>query len=438
MSARDRLRLDAFKRVKRKELTVVEAATLLNLSVRQARRLWRRFGQHGDGGLIHGLRGRISNHRLAEEVRDKIARRCQERYADFGPTLACEKLAEEGLILTPNTLTAILKERHLWRRRRKAGRHRQRRERKKNFGQMVQQDGSPHDWFETGGAVASWPTLMVIVDDATSGTYARFYPSETTEAAMDVFGRWLALHGVPRSLYVDRHSIYQGNETLEGTREPTQFGRAMKELGVELILAKSPQAKGRVERKHRVFQDRLVKELRLRGIRDIGQANVLLETVILPEFNRRYGVKAARSGDLHREVPEGIEEILCVREKRLVGNDWCVRWKNRWLQIQAGASSAGLAGKMVSVSELAGGKVLLKHGETVLGFKELPSRPEKSKVKPASVPRINNRRYKPGRDHPYNRSARAVGRAKNFSRPGGVAAPPQPQRPLAAASPLSR
>lgn len=414
MAARERLRLDAFNRVKRKELTVVEAATLLNLSERQARRLWRRFWQQGDGGLIHRLRGRISNRRLPEEMRDRIARRCQELYPDFGPTLACEKLAEEGLVLTPNTLTAILKERHLWQRRRKAGRHRRRRERKKNFGQMLQQDGSPHDWFETGGAVASWPALMVIVDDATSRTYARFFESETSEAAMDVLGRWIALHGVPRSLYVDRHSIYQGQETLSGTREPTQFGRAMNELGVELILAKSPQAKGRVERKHRVFQDRLVKELRLRGIRDIAQANVLLETVILPEFNRRYGLKPARSGDLHRAAPEGIEAILCLREKRLVGNDWCVRWKNRWLQIQAGTATAGLAGKMVGVSELAGGKLLVKHGETALAFVELSSRPRKPKANPASVPRINNRRYQPGRDHPYNRSARAAGRVKKI------------------------
>ncbi len=429
MSARDRLRLDAFNRVKRKELSVVEAALVLKLSLRQARRLWRRFCQQGDGGLIHRLRGRISNRRLPEELRDKIARRCQERYADFGPTLACEKLAEEGLVLTPNTLTAILRERHLWQRRRKAGRHRQRRERKTHFGQMLQQDGSPHDWFETQGPIANWPTLMVIVDDATSRVYARFYKAETTEAAMDVLGRWITLHGVPRSLYVDRHSIYQGNETLAGTREPTQFGRAMKELAVELILAKSPQAKGRVERKHRVFQDRLVKELRLRGIRDIEQANVLLETVTLPEFNRRYAVKPARSGDLHRQVPQGIQEILCLREKRLVGNDWCVRWKNRWLQLQAGATTAGLAGKMVSVSELVGGKLLVKHGDKPLAFKELPSRPAQPKAKPIRVPRINNRRYKPDQNHPYNRSARAAGRAKHFSRPGGVAAPPPAATP---------
>src|SRR6185437_5675418 len=149
MSARDRLRLDALNRVKRKELTVAEAASLMNLSLRQAKRLSKRFACEGDGGLIHRLRGRASNRRMREDLRDKIVRRHQERYADFGPTLACEKLAEEGMALSPNTLVAILKERHLWRRVRKAGRHRQRRERKNHFGQMLQQDGSPHDWFET-------------------------------------------------------------------------------------------------------------------------------------------------------------------------------------------------------------------------------------------------------------------------------------------------
>lgn len=412
MSARDRLRLDALSRVKRKELTVAEAAGLMRLSLRQARRLCKRFASQGDGGLVHRLRGRASNRRMPEDLRDKIVRRHQERYADFGPTLACEKLAEEGLTLSPNTLVALLKERRLWQRQRKAGRHRQRRKRKEHFGRMLQQDGSPHDWFETQGPVTSWPTMMVIVDDATGRTYARFYQAETTQAAFDVFARWVALHGVPRSLYVDRHSIYQGQETLSGTREPTQFGRAMKELEVELILAKSPQAKGRVERKHRVFQDRLVKELRLRGIRDTEQANILLEKVMLPEFNRRYAVKPGRSADLHREAPERIEEILCPREERMVGNDWCVQWKNRWLQIQANEASAGLAGKKVTVRELSGGRLLVErkirpHGTAPLAFKELARRPKPPKPKKARVQRINNRRWKPGPNHPYNREARA-------------------------------
>jgi hypothetical protein len=420
MSARDRLRLDAMNRVQRQELTVVEAAELMDLSLRQARRLWKRFAGEGAGGLTHRLRGRVSNRRLAEEVRDRIARRHQARYPDFGPTLACEKLAEEGLVVSPNTLTAILKERHLWQRRRRAGRHRQRRPRKAHFGRMLQQDGSPHDWFETGGPVASWPTLMVIVDDATSRTYARFHPAETSAAAMDVLGRWIGLHGVPRSLYVDRHSIYQGPETLTGVRPPTQFGRAMKELQVELILAQSPQAKGRVERKHQVFQDRLVKELRLRGIRDIAQANVLLEEVMLPEFNRRYAVKPGRAADLHRPAPADLAEILCLREDRIVGQDWCVRWRNRWLQIQANEATAGLAGKKVTVKELAGGRLLVLRGTKLLIHKELPCRPQPAKPARATTPQINNRRWKPGPDHPYNRAARA----EKFSRSKDVAAPP--------------
>jgi len=413
MSARDRQRLDAFNRVKREELTVVESAELLDLSVRQARRLWKRFVSQGDGGLIHRLRGRVSNRRLPEELRDTIVRRHQESYSDFGPTLACEKLAEEGLVISPNTLVAMLRERHLWQRQRKAGRHRQRRERKQHFGRMLQQDGSPHDWFETQGPSANWPTLMVIVDDATSKTHARFYKAETTEAAMDVFARWVGLHGVPRSLYVDRHSIYQGPETLSGTRQPTQFGRAMKELEVELILARSPQAKGRVERKHRVFQDRLVKEMRLRRIRDLDQANILLDQMILPEFNRRYAVKPGRSADLHHRAPERIGEILCPREDRMVGNDWCVRWRNRWLQIEESVGSAGLAGKKVTVKELAGGKLLVLRDAASLAFKELSRRPgvdpEKGPVKPKPKPKpqINNRRWKPGPNHPYNRAARA-------------------------------
>jgi hypothetical protein len=296
---------------------------------------------------------------------------------------------------------------------------------------MLQQDGSPHDWFETGGPAARWPVLMVIVDDATSRTHARFYRAESTESALDIFRRWTDLHGVPRSLYVDRHSIYQGQETLAGTREPTQFGRAMKELEVELILAKSPQAKGRVERKHRVFQDRLVKELRLRGIRDLDQANLLLEQVTLPEFNRRYAVKPARSADLHRPSPRGIQEILCLREDRMVGNDWCVRWKNRWLQIQESAAAAGLAGKKVTVRELSGGQLLVGRGTLSLEFKELPCRPKPKPPEARPMRRINNRRWKPGPDHPYNREARA----KNFSRSRNVAATPRPQRSWTAASP---
>lgn len=173
MSGKERIRLEALGRVKRRELTVVEAAELMGLSVRQARRVWKRFKGEGDKGLVHRLRGRMSNHRLAEDERQRIVKMHQEHYHDFGPTLACEKLASvHALSVSPNTLSRLLKERGLWERRRRRGRHRQRRERRSCFGSMIQMDGSHHDWFEGRGPTC---VLMVMIDDATSRTYARFY-----------------------------------------------------------------------------------------------------------------------------------------------------------------------------------------------------------------------------------------------------------------------
>lgn len=419
MSAEERQWLDAMSRVQRKEITLRVASVLIDRSLRQTKRLYKRFREQGAKGLVHRLRDRVSNRRLPEEFRDKIVRRHQARYSDFGPTLACEKLAEEGLVVSPDTLVAILKERRLWRPMRRRGRHRTRRDRRKNFGVMVQMDGSHHDWFEGRG---SWCVLMVIVDDATGRTYARFYSAETTEAAFDVFGHWVKSHGVPRSVYVDRHSIYRDEGHPE---KPTQFGRAMKELGAELILARSPQAKGRVERKHRVFQDRLVKELRLRAISDMQQANVLLEKHLLPELNRRFSVKPAAAADLHRKTPESLDEILCVKEPRVVGCDWCVRWKNRWLQIEAGEASAGLAKRKVMVKQLGDGRLLVEHQGQRLGFTELTSRPKQKAAAPARVEQVNNRRHRPGRDHPFNRAARAAiaSRARAAASPRGGPGP---------------
>jgi len=405
MSSEERIRLEALSRIKRGELSVVAASGLLGLSLRQAHRTWKRYREEGDSGLVHRLRGRASNRRMPEELSDRIIKRHQERYGDFGPTLACEKLAEEGMVLSPNTLTALLKERHLWQRRRRRGRHRRRRERRAWLGSMLQMDGSHHDWFEGRGP---WCVLMVLIDDATNRSYARFYGAETSEAAFDVLGRWVKRQGLPRSLYVDRHSIYRDEDH---PNKPTQFGRAMKELGVELICAHSPQAKGRVERRHAVFQDRLVKEMRLRNIRDLAQANLFLEGKFLDELNRRYAVSPAKSQDLHRAVEAGVVlgEVLCVQEGRVVGKDWCVRWRNRWLQIGAEHESLSLAGKRVLVKQLAQGVLMVEYRRQRLSCRELLARPEVPKVKKAIV---NNRRWTPAVDHPWKKgpAGRAVPR----------------------------
>src|ERR1022692_859430 len=353
MSLKERIRLEALGRVKRGEVTVVEAAALADVSLRQARRIWKRFKAEGDAGLIHRLRGRLSNRRLPPEVRDRVVKRHQERYADFGPTLACEKLAEEGLPLSPDTLTALLKERGLWQRRRRRDRHRKRRERRRCLGSLVQMDGSHHDWFEGRGGKC---VLMVMIDDATNQTYARLYPAETTEAAFDVFGRWINRQGLPRSVYVDRNSIYRDEDHPD---HPTQFGRAMKDLSVELIQARSPQAKGRVERRNVVFQDRLVKEMRLRKINDLAGANALLEGKFLDELNGKYAVSPRREQDLHRALDAGtvLEEVLCVQERRVVGQDWCVRWCNRWLQIDSRHASLNLPRRGVLVKHRSDGQL---------------------------------------------------------------------------------
>lgn len=415
MSLTERIRLDALGRVKRGELTVVAAAELMEISVRQARRIWARFKSGGAGGLVHRLRGRSSNRRLSEEVRARAVKLHQERFADFGPTLACEKLAEAGLKLSPNTLTGLLKERGLWERRRRRSRHRKRRERRSSFGSLLQMDGSHHDWFEGRGPVC---VLMVVIDDATSRTFARLYPAETTLAAFDVFGRWVKRHGLPRSLYVDRHSIYRDEDHPQ---KPTQFGRAMKELGVELICARSPQAKGRVERRNAVFQDRFVKELRLRNISDMTQANALLESVFLEDMNRRYAIEAAAAEDLHRAPDAGmvLEEILCVQQERVVGHDWCVRWDNRCLQIGPEHARLNLPRRRVLVKELADGRLLLDYQGQRLTVTEVSARPKPAKRK---KPAVNNRRYKPAADHPWNRGP-AVG-----SRPSVTPAPAAPAR----------
>src|ERR1039458_4562004 len=287
MSRKERERLTIMAGVKAQELTLVQAGELMGVGYRQGRRIWKRYPADGDAGLVHRLRGQPSARRKPTELRAlALARYEEERYADFGPTLMAEHLAQEGLAVDHETLRRwrLAAGQHTVRRRKQ--KHRQWRERKPSFGAMVQMDGSHHDWFEGRGPKC---VLMVMIDDATNLTYGRFYSGETTESAFDVFGRWIARQGVPRSVYVDRHSIYRDEDHPE---KPTQFGRAMKQLGVELIQAHSPQAKGRVERRHAVFQDRLVKEMRLRGISRIDQANDLLEEMFLADLNRRYAVKA--------------------------------------------------------------------------------------------------------------------------------------------------
>ena len=248
---------------------------------------------------------------------------------------------------------------------------------------------------------------MVMVDDATSRTYARFFESETSAAAFEIFGKYVRRHGVPVSLYVDRDSIYRCDrqatvdEELLATGSMTQFARAMKQLNVELILANSPQAKGRVERMNGTLQDRLVKEMRLAGICDIASANRFLEAGFLSDLNRRFTVKAKSPADVHGGVGRGVklDEILCFEQKRKVSNDWCISWRNRIFQLSSRHEAMALAGREIVVREKLDGTIQLVSQSHKLHWKELSQRPARQAVKPRIK---NNKLYKPPANHPWN------------------------------------
>jgi len=289
---------------------------------------------------------------------------------------------------------------------RRRQKHRQWRERKACFGELVQMDGSHHDWFEgrRGRAV-----LMVMIDDATNRTHARFFEQETTRAAFDVFEGYTRKYGLAQSLYVDRDSIYKTTreptveEQLAGKQPLTQFGRAMKHLGVKLELAYSPQAKGRVERRNGLFQDRLVKELRLEAVNDLEAANTFLEEKFLPQLNKRFCVPAAQEADVHRAIPRDLKETLSWEEPRLVQQDWTVTWKNRYFQIAKEHEGLCLARKNIILRELRCGRVQLLAGTQRLRFKELPTRPRRV------VPRILKGKSPPALNHPWRKLRTAAG-----------------------------
>jgi transposase-like protein len=332
MSQKERDVLKIMHAVLTGERTQAEAARLLDRSVRQVRRLQRKLEAGGDAAIIHGLRGRPSNHQAPKKHKRAVLAAYRRRYADFGPTFASEKLAAEGLVVCPQTLRRWLLEAGLWQRRRRRDSHRSRRPRRACFGELVQMDASIHDWLEGRGEEL---VLISMIDDATSYILARFYPAATTEAHLDLAGRWLRRHGRPKAFYTDRHSIFEPQDKGKALPDATtQFGRALGELGIDLIRAHSPQAKGRVERSFGTAQDRWVKELRLVKATTCDQANEVLAR-LLPAHNRRFSKQARQQGDAHRPLGPGhdLEAILSIQEHRRVANDYTVRFRNRFYQL---------------------------------------------------------------------------------------------------------
>jgi hypothetical protein len=369
MSQKERDVLKVLHGVLQGERTQAEAARLLGLTTRQVRRLQRRLETEGDRALVHGLRGKPSNHRAAPAFRRRVLQAYRRRYADFGPTFASEKLAAEGLAVRPQTLRRWLLAEGLWQRRRRRDPHRSRRPRRACFGELVQLDASIHDWLEGRGEEL---VLITAIDDATSRLLARFYPAATVESHMDLVRRWLRRHGRPLAFYTDRHSIFEPQDKGKALPDAeTQLGRALRELGIDLIRAHSPQAKGRVERSFGTAQDRWVKELRLAKVTTCAEANAVLER-LLPAHNRRFGKPARQAGDAHRPLGPGhdLAAILSIQEERVVANDYTIRCHNRFYQLLKPVYPGERGGKVVIELRLNGTMAIRFRGQ-YLKYREI-------------------------------------------------------------------
>lgn len=393
MSQRELQRLPVIESVLAKRMTQVEGAGCLDVSTRQVRRLERRVEREGPSGLIHRSRGRPSNRAKPQRLRCQVLELIREKYPDFGPTLACEKLAEvHKLTLSDETVRRWMRAEGLWAGRRRPRPHRQWRERSACLGAMIQMDGSHHRWLEGRGPEF---VLMGYVDDATGRVYARFYPGEDREAAFDSFQRYCRLYGIPQRVYLDKHTIYKspGKPTIEdqlANQWPrTQFERALAELGVEVIHAHSPQAKGRVERLFRTFQDRLIKELRLAKIQTLPEANRFL-VGFLQAYNRRFSRAPRQPGNLHRPAPAGklLGQVLCVKEPRVVANDGTVQVDGQRLQLLP-PGLRSLAKKGVVVTIRPNGRMRVLYEGKELAYRAIPVQP-KPKPTPVveEVPRV--------------------------------------------------
>ena len=402
-----------------RRLTQREAAGRLRLSVRQVKRLVRRYRERGASGLASGRRGRRPNNALSEEVRSAALSRVRERYADFGPTHAREKLVEEdGFRLSVETLRQWMIEDGLWRpkSRRRLATHPPR-PRRSCVGDLVQVDGSPHAWFEGRGPSC---TLIVFVDDATSRlTALRFAPAETTRAYMETLGEHLSAHGRPVALYSDRYGVFRNN--LPGHEdEPTQFTRALKTLDIEPIHASSPQAKGRVERANRTLQDRLVREMRLRGVDDLASGNAFLPA-FMADYNARFAVSPTCPEDAHRPVLHDASElalILCEQHERKVTKNLTVKFEGETWQVTGQGRGHRLRGAAVTVCRgFDGGVTVLRNGRELAVRRLARNEPAaavadektvRDRVSEAKASQRSRPAFKPAPDHPWRQGFKAA------------------------------
>lgn len=402
MSRRESKRLHLIHQALDKKITQAAAAEVLELSSRQFRRLLRRVRAEGDEGICHRSRGRISNNRISPKIKSAVLRLFKREYADFNLVHATEKLFEvHGIAMSDETLRLWLNQESIPYKKRRARKHRQRREPRACFGELVQIDGSHHDWFEGRGP---WCVFMGYIDDATGTVYGRFYAYEGTLPAMDSMKRYIRQYGIPQSVYLDKHTTYKSwakptiGEELAGQKPMSHFEKSLAALEVEVIHANSPQAKGRVERLFKTLQDRLVREMRLLNIKSVDEANAFLE-IYLPKYNNRFRKEARLNADLHRPALHAreLDRILCIKEERSVKNDFTIAYDGKLYQIEQATRA-----KKVTVEVRLDGSLHITYKGHDLCYRMITEQPQRETPARPLV-HATRKPWTPPADHPWKK-----------------------------------
>lgn len=417
LTAEEQEKLDVINAALRNEVTCDQAAKMLHVSSRQIKRLKKAVQVYGAEAVIHKLKGKQSNHHIDKSLKTKALSLIHQKYTDFKPGFACEKLEEvHNIALSDETVRLWMIEENLWRahKQKKAGEYHSWRPRKEYFGELEQFDGSYHLWFEDRYVDENgFPIevcLLASIDDATGIiTKASFAPNEGVVAVFSFWKAYILKWGKPVNIYLDRFSTYKINHkaAVDNSELVTQFGRVMQQLGIGLIFANSPQAKGRIERLFQTLQDRLVKELRLACINSPDDGNRFLEEVFLPKFNSRFSVEPTKGGNLHKQL-SGVDRTnfdgtFAVKAIRKVNNDFTIHFKNRWYQLAEIQTVTVRAKEAIIVEEWLNESLHFSLREHYLNYTILPQRPARAKINPLILTghKLN---WKPPANHPWKRS----------------------------------
>lgn len=399
MSNKELNQINIIEKLKRGEISRKTAAEVLGRARRTISRRLKRYCKDGPAGLVHRSAGKPGNRSYDPAKKEIILKLLTTKYVGFGPTFASEKLAEhDNIIINRETLRRFMIKNGLWQKKRKRTKHRKWRERKEHFGQMLQLDGSPHRW--VAGSSVYW-TLMMFIDDATGKIFARFYKNESYESVADCTKQYIQKYGKPISIYADRGSVFKVNAKNENNDAITQYERALSELAIQLIPAYSPQAKGRVERGFQTHQDRLVKEMQLRGIRSMDEANAFLEQEYILKHNEKYSCQPKERADLHRKhnIPN-LDDIFAVITERKVTNDWTIRYKNQILQLDTNRPAIVKPKDTVIVRERLNGTFFITIRSERINHYEI-----QKQTKQKNAETYNNQAfYRPPINHPWRQS----------------------------------